>query len=985
MYNYKENEFSLELNKSGSISDFKYKDVQITACPISVIDNSVFNIHIVSGENSFGILDTDVKKTITEDLSIQGSHNGIDFNAKINLLENGKFTIGINLSEEADIVFATDICLGDASIRSNILYASQYLDNKVFETETGYAVAMRKTVKQSMGYPYIQISADKKVVEYATEGYDFYTSKFRYNQKLELSHELSSRARNYEHGFIALKVKGEKEVKFCGAVLETLDHQIDKLIEINNSQNSNSEEPSGIKLYSTSMVKLLNGLELSQVEIDSTYPVQNFKEVSANDKLYSFFTNNHEHVILQEKELYIDRTHANIITSGNHDVTNRKQLVSSNYMCGVFNAQLAIGNTAQNPLNSNISSGLYINKLQGTRIFVKEGEELLLLNTPSVYELGFNYSKWVYKLEDNTITVKVFTEMDTPNLNFVIESEKNIDVVITDDILPKFTRIENEFLISNGTYQKEIYPNLKYKYSDELSYEENEFGENIVAFTKAVDGSISFQIKATLDEEYSNSNVNFNEEVAKYENYIEELARGIQIKADDEAIEMFNTTIRWYIHNGLIHFATPHGVEQHGGAAWGTRDVCQGPVELFASLGHYDMVRKILLEIFRNQSIQTGNWPQWFMFDDYRDIRSDEQHGDVIVWPLKALADYLNETNDISILEEKVEYYDEDTKLLTGEEYTIMHHVKNEIGYIEANFIEGTYLSKYADGDWDDTLQPAKDEDRNKMVSGWTVALTYQAFKNISKYIKDEVPKIDELIEGIKCDYNKYLVKNGAIAGFIKYNSSEDIDYILHPEDNKTGLKHRLLPINRGIISGLIEGEEIANQMKIIEEKLACPDGIRLMDKPAKYTGGESHLFQRAESASTVGREVSLQYVHAHIRYIEAMCKIQNVEQAWWGLKIINPLMVNEMLEQANLRQRNAYFSSSDGDFDNRYDYEENFDKLRTGDITIKSGWRIYSSGPGIYLKQLLSNFLEYNFKEKKLENPERLNGIIKNINVTSK
>lgn len=984
MYNYKKNGFSLELNKNGSISDFKYRDVQVTSCPISLIDNSVFNIHIISGENSFGILDTDVKKTITEDLRIKGSHKGIDFNATINLLENGKFTVAINLSEEADIVFATDICLGDSSIRSNILYASQYLDNKVFETESGYAVAMRKTVKQSMGYPYIQISADKKVVEYATEGYDFYTSKFRYDQKLELSNKLSSRARNYEHGFIALKVKGEQEVEFYGAVLETLDHQIDKLVEVDNTKESDSKETTEIDLSSTPKVKLLNGLELSQNEVDSFYQIQNYKEVSDDNKLYSFFTDKHEHVVLQEKELYIDRTHANIITSGNHDVTNTKQLVSSNYMCGVFNAQLAIGNTAQNPLNSNISSGHYINKLQGTRIFVKEGEELLLLNAPSIYELGFNYSKWVYKLEDNTIIVKVFTEMDTPNLNFEVESENKIDIIVTDNILPKFTRLENEFLIADETYQKSIYPNLKYKYSDELSYEENAFGEGIISLTTTVDESVRFQIQATLDEEYYNSTVSFNDEVRKYENYIEGLARGIELTSDDADIEMFNTTIRWYIHNGLIHFATPHGVEQHGGAAWGTRDVCQGPVELFASLGHYDMVRKILLEIFRNQSIQTGNWPQWFMFDDYRDIRSDEQHGDVIVWPLKALADYLNETNDTSILKETVEYYDEDTKLLTGEEYTIMHHIKSEIKYIEGNFIEGTYLSKYADGDWDDTLQPVRDEDRNKMVSGWTVALTYQAFTKISKFVKNDIPNIEELIEGIKSDYKKYLVKNGAIAGFIKYNSSEDIDYILHPEDNKTGIKHRLLPINRGIISGLIEGEDVASQIQIIEEKLACPDGIRLMDRPAKYTGGESHLFQRAESASTVGREVSLQYVHAHIRYIEAMCTIEDIKQAWWGLKIINPLMVNEMLEQANLRQRNSYFSSSEGDFDNRYDYEQNFNKLRTGDVAIKSGWRIYSSGPGIYLKQLLSNFLEYNFEEKRLENPEKFNNIIENINVTS-
>lgn len=985
MYNYKKNNFNLELNKSGAVSSFKFKDVQITSCPISVIDNSVFNIHVTVDNQSFGILDCNVKKTITEDLSINGEHNGVVFDVKINLLENGKFAIDVKLNQEADITFSTDICLGDASIRSNILYASQYLDNKIFDTEFGYVVAMRKTVKQSMGFPYIQVGANKKVVEYVTDGYDFYGSSYRGNHKLEISKVLASRPRNYEHGFIAVKVKDEREVEFQGIVLESLSNQITNLKDFKSTYKEEKDYSTKLDIKCVSNIEIANGIELTDEELNSIYPVQNYKENSDQGKIYSFFTDKHVHVVLQEKELLVDRTHANIITSGNHDVINRKQLVSSNYMCGVFNAQLAIGNTAQNLLNSNISTGLYVNKLEGTRIFVKQNDRLLLLNAPSVYELGFNYSKWYYKLDDNTIIVKVYTELETPNLNFEIESEKEVELIISDNILSTFTRLNNEFTVRKGTYQEQIFPNLKYKFSNELQVVESIFDENIVTFSTSVREKLCFKVFATLDEEYTDSITSFLKESALYNEYIEKLARGIKLTSENSELDMFNTTIRWYIHNGLVHFASPHGVEQHGGAAWGTRDVCQGPVELFSSLGHYDMVRKILLEVFRNQSIQTNNWPQWFMFDEYREIRSDEQHGDVIVWPIKALSDYLLETNDVSILEEQVEFFDEDTKTLTKDKHTILTHIKGEIDYIKENFIEGTYLSKYADGDWDDTLQPAINEDRNKMVSGWTVALTYQALSNISPFIKKEIDDIESIISGIQNDYKKYLVKDGIIAGFIKYNSSDDIEYILHPEDKKTGIKHRLLPINRGIISGLITGSEIKDQLRIIDDKLTFPDGIRLMDKPAQYTGGESHLFQRAESASTVGREVSLQYVHAHIRYIEAMCKVDEINKAWWGLKIINPLMVNELLENANLRQRNSYFSSSEGDFDNRYDYATNFEKLRDGSIAVKSGWRIYSSGPGIYLKQLLTNFLEYNFLEKKLENPEKFDGIIEKIKVSSR
>ena len=32
----------------------------------------------------------------------------------------------------------------------------------------------------------------------------------------------------------------------------------------------------------------------------------------------------------------------------------------------------------------------------------------------------------------------------------------------------------------------------------------------------------------------------------------------------------------------LVHYLSPHGLEQFGGAAWGTRDVSQGPTEFFS-------------------------------------------------------------------------------------------------------------------------------------------------------------------------------------------------------------------------------------------------------------------------------------------------------------------------------------------------------------------------------------------------------------------
>ena len=60
----------------------------------------------------------------------------------------------------------------------------------------------------------------------------------------------------------------------------------------------------------------------------------------------------------------------------------------------------------------------------------------------------------------------------------------------------------------------------------------------------------------------------------------------------------------------------------------------------------------------------------------------------------------------------------------------------------------------------------------------------------------------------------------------------------------------------------------------LIQEHLLHADGVRLMDKGVNYRGGINTYFMRAETAANFGREIGLQYCHAHIRYCEALAKV---------------------------------------------------------------------------------------------------------------
>jgi cellobiose phosphorylase len=164
--------------------------------------------------------------------------------------------------------------------------------------------------------------------------------------------------------------------------------------------------------------------------------------------------------------------------------------------------------------------------------------------------------------------------------------------------------------------------------------------------------------------------------------------------------------------------------------------------------------------------------------------------------------------------------------------------------------------------------------------------------------------------------------------------------------------------MSRGIIAGLFTLEQAQHHLRLIREHLLFPDGVRLMDQPVAYRGGLERVFRRAESSSFFGREIGLMYVHAHLRYGEAMATLGEAEALWQALQVVNPIAVSDLLAHASPRQRNAYFSSSDAAFDDRYQASAEWRRVKAAEVAVDGGWRIYSSGPGLYTDLLLRHAL---------------------------
>jgi cellobiose phosphorylase len=269
----------------------------------------------------------------------------------------------------------------------------------------------------------------------------------------------------------------------------------------------------------------------------------------------------------------------------------------------------------------------------------------------------------------------------------------------------------------------------------------------------------------------------------------------------------------------------------------------------------------------------------------------------------------------------------------------------------------------FGGGDWNDSLQPVSKELAERMISSWTVEMNFQAFTEYQHVYQEagnieKAQELNEICSKIKSDFNNYLIKDGVVAGYGMVEKDGSISVLLHPADTITGIKYSILPMDRGVISGIFTKEQALLHQGLIDKYLKGPDGARLMDCPLKYKGGIQAIFQRAESATHFGREIGIMYVHEHIRYAESQALLGNADAFVKALRQANPVGYRDVVSCGDIRQANCYYSSSDVAFKSRYEADERYDEIKKGNITLRGGWRVYSSGPGIYITLIISRLL---------------------------
>jgi CRISPR-associated protein Csx3 len=905
----------------------------------------------------------------------------------------------------------------EGAVRNNEAYTSHYVDLLPYRTdEYGVMLFARQNQRMHGGrYPWLGLACTSGADAYCTDGWQFFGRDHRATgvAPVQRGANLPSARLQYECAFLGLQSRRLRlqagESRTVGFVCVFSPHHDDAsgpadalvlaracararatLEALSAGEEGDRDSTACASILERS--RWLHGDCMKREDWDAWFPEpRRFVERGDDGGVSSFFHGQHTHVVAGDKEAVAIRPHGHLLRSGDSEWIDREQFGLTAYAAGIFSCQVYYGNPSFARLLPVARNALGLGRAGGQRMVVEVDGEWRMLGIPSAFAMSTSDVRWLYRIGDDVLEIRVWCAADEPASFLSVRSGagRSYRYLISHELLVGSIEYEHatEALLHAGEHRFTLRPSPdgllgrrepgvafaivaldtesvaacggdEMLFPDGLSrnggyavirtHPTREFGVCMTACRGGGEG-IASKV-AAIRERWRSERGSFASSVPP------EL--GIELEHPSVEVRRIAEILPWFNHNASIHFSAPHGLEQSGGAAWGVRDVCQGSLEWLLARGDAAGARRMLLRVFSAQYAEDGTWPQWFMHEPYADVQQRHCHGDVCFWPIKALCDYVAATDDRAVMSELCGYTDPDTARLVDPRESLWAHCDRVLEHVATRFLGGTTLVDYGDGDWDDTLQPADPSMRTRMTSAWTVALAYHAYRQFAELCRlegrsDRASRLETLLGRMRDDFSTRLMPSGIVAGFAIREPDATLRPILHPQDESTGIRYRLLPMTRAVLAELFTPEEAARHVEVIENALRYPDGVRLMSEPARYRGGRENLFKRGDTAANVGREIGLQYVHAHLRYAEAMAKLGHGDALWWALQVVNPVALSEHLPNAEPRQANVYFSSSDADFPDRLEAAERWEELREGRVPVRAGWRLYSSGPGLFLHKV--------------------------------
>lgn len=901
-----------------------------------------------------------------------------------------------------DLICQHDIALAPhAALRLNEYYVSHYVDfTPLDHAERGRLLAVRQNLAVAGRHPWALIGSLRRACAYATDARQVLGPAHRFGATPQGWREgLANHRLQQEHAMAALQdsplslAPGERAtLGFFGGLQG--DHPAasgpadlawaDRLLALPEAGVPAALPPAALQAVwhapLTSLFSRAPRLEaqaFDEAACDAHFGDQRLHEERGPDgALWSFFTPDGEHVVLPAKERAVLRPHGLLLRSGEHLVPDEAAMTSTCWMGGSFHSMVTQGHVSINRLLSAVHGTLGQFRSQGQRVFVRRTHGWHLLDQPSAFAMGERRARWWYRDAEGLIEVVAAAATQLPELTLhlrVLEGPA-IECLVThhlalggdDGEVPGRIAVQHRadgslwLAPPPGSPLHDRFPQggfvmaaegadsrLLEVAGAEMLFDDGEHHDvPMLCLHFAASTEIGLRLRGELVEATPAPSPTLA------------TLQAPRLSSPHGDAGALASVLPWFQQNALVHYLAPRGLEQYSGGGWGTRDVCQGPAEMLLAQGSHVPVRELLRRVFAHQNAD-GDWPQWFMFfERERAIRAGDSHGDIVFWPLLALGQYLLASGEAGLLDERLPFFDD-----LGD-WTVWQHVERALALIARRRIAGTALVAYGHGDWNDSLQPADPQLREHLCSSWTVTLHAQTLATLAEALAqfgqaEHAQALHQERLQIQADFRRWLMPAATpapdapavLTGYALFDpSGQAPEPLLHPADRRTGVRYSLLPMVHAVLADLLTPDEAQAHFALIEQHLLGPDGARLFDAPLPYRGGPQQLFQRAESSSHFGREIGLMYIHAHLRYAEALAHLGHAEAFWRALNQAHPVDLARRVPSSAPRQANCYHSSSDAAFADRYEAAADYPRALHGQVPLEGGWRVYSSGAGIAL-----------------------------------
>ena len=469
-----------------------------------------------------------------------------------------------------------------------------------------------------------------------------------------------------------------------------------------------------------------------------------------------------------------------------------------------------------------------------------------------------------------------------------------------------------------------------------------------------------------LIKKYNNVN-NATKELNKVKEYWNKTLNTIEVETPDDSLNYVLNG--WYLYQTLSsRIMAKAGFYQVSGA-FGYRDQLQDSMNI--SYIKPDFTREQIIRNAKHQFVE-GDVLHWWHEGNRFGLRS--RYKDDYLWLPYATIEYINATNDTSILKEQIPFVTGD--LLKEEEHekglvfgyteetkSLLEHCILSI-QLSMNSLGKHKIPLMGGGDWNDGMNKVGIKGKGESV--WLGFFLYDVIDKFINLVKDK---------NIKVKTKEYIEFNNKLKESLNKNTWDGEYYLRAFFDNGNKLgshendecKIDLISQSFSILSGVIEEDRIESVIDSVEKKLVDKDNniIKLLTPAfSKSSDNPGYIMNYPKGI----RENGGQYTHATSWYIMALIKAGKIDKAYEYYQMINPINRTSNKKDTDKYKTEPYVIAADIYSSTKY--------------PGRGGWTWYTGSAGWYYKVGIKEILGFNKQGDKLIIKPNVPTTWKNFNI---